>query len=82
MCPRLFTLGPLSLPWLEKSSVFAADLRRTCCVRLPRRPLPARKAAKRHGFDADKMTNLGVYVALAAIVGAKLFKMLLDIDVY
>jgi len=40
------------------------------------------KLAKRHGFDADKITNLGVYVALAAIVGAKLFMILLDLGFY
>jgi phosphatidylglycerol:prolipoprotein diacylglycerol transferase len=83
MCPRLFTLGPFSLPLLGQVGPLS----------MPTYGLLVAagfvvglyflgKLAKRHGFDPDKMSNLGVYVALAAIVGAKLFMILLDLDFY
>ena len=83
MCPTLFTLGPLSLPLLGEVGPFSLPTYGVLVASgfLVGLYLLAR-LAKRHGFDADKMTSLGVYVALAAIVGAKLFMMLVDIDVY
>ncbi len=72
MCPRLFTIGSFSLPTY---GVLVA------CGFLLGLYLVG-KLAKRHGFDPDKLTNLGVYVALAAIIGAKLFMILVDIDIY
>ena len=83
MCPTLFTLGPLSIPLLGEVGPFSLPTYGVLVASgfLVGLYLLAR-LAKRHGFDADKMTNLGVYVALAAIVGAKLFMMLVDMDVY
>ena len=83
MCPRLFTLGPFSLPLLGELGPFSMP---TYGVLVAAGFVVGLyllgKLAKRHGFDADKMTNLGVYVALAAIAGAKLFMILLDLDFY
>jgi len=83
MCPRLFTLGPFPLPGLGEVGPFSFPtygllVAAGFVVGL----YLLGKLAQRHGFDADKMTNLGVYVALAAIIGAKLFMILMDLDFY
>src|ERR1035441_592995 len=38
----------------------------------------AARLAKRDGLDADAVTNLGIYCALAAIVGAKAMMLIVD----
>lgn len=40
------------------------------------------RLSRRAGLDSDQMTSLAVYVALAAIVGAKLFMILSNFDYY
>jgi phosphatidylglycerol:prolipoprotein diacylglycerol transferase len=40
------------------------------------------RLGKRAGFDADIVTNLAIYCALAAIVGAKVMMFLIDIPYY
>jgi phosphatidylglycerol:prolipoprotein diacylglycerol transferase len=40
------------------------------------------KLARRSGLDPDKVTNLGVSVALAGLVGAKLLMFVVDFDYY
>jgi phosphatidylglycerol---prolipoprotein diacylglyceryl transferase len=42
----------------------------------------AGKLARRAGLNADSVTNLGVYCALSAIVGAKLMMFLVDFNYY
>ncbi len=42
----------------------------------------AGKLAKRSGLDVTRVTNLGVYIALSAIVGAKVFYMLTRWEYY
>ena len=39
----------------------------------------ATRLAKRNGLNTEAVTNLGIYCALAAIVGAKLMMLLVDI---
>jgi phosphatidylglycerol:prolipoprotein diacylglycerol transferase len=72
MCPRLFTIGSFSLPTygVLVALGFLAGL------------YLVGRLSRRAGLDADKMTNLGVYVALAAIVGAKLFMILTNLGYY
>src|SRR5262249_35779116 len=40
------------------------------------------RLARRAGFNPEQITNLGVYVALAGLVGAKLMMFVLDFDYY
>ncbi len=72
MCPRLFEIGPLSIPTygVLVALGFLAGLG------------IAGRLAQRVGMDKEKITNLGVYLALSAIVGAKLFLILADADYY
>ena len=42
----------------------------------------AGKLAARAGLNVDAVTNLGIYCALAAIVGAKLMMFLVDLGYY
>src|SRR5437660_1375897 len=42
----------------------------------------AGRLAKQAGLNVDAVTNLGVYCALAAIIGAKLMMFLIDIPYY
>ena len=72
MCPRLFTIGSFSLPTygLLVAAGFLVGL------------YLLGKLSQRQGLDPEKMGNLGVYVALAAIAGAKIFMTFADLDVY
>lgn len=72
MCPRLFTIGSFSLPTygLLVAAGFLVGL------------YLLGKLSQRQGLDPEKMSNLGVYVALAAIAGAKIFMTFADLDVY
>ncbi len=72
MFPQLFHLGPLTL-YSYGLLVAAAFL-----VAL----LVASRLAERSGLDSDKVTSLGIYVAIAAIAGAKLFLLLGDFSYY
>lgn len=63
MCPRLFSIGGFSVP---AYGVLVA-LGFLLGLHL------AGKLAKRAGLDATNVTNLGVYIALSAIAGAKVF---------
>lgn len=40
------------------------------------------RLARRSGLNPDKVTNLGVYVALAGLIGAKLFMFVVDFEYY
>jgi phosphatidylglycerol:prolipoprotein diacylglycerol transferase len=68
MCPVLFRIGSFSLPTygLLVAVAFLAGL------------YLAGRLARRAGLDSEALTNLGVYAALAAIVGAKLFMVALN----
>ncbi len=72
MCPRLFTIGDFSLPTygLLVALGFILGLHL------------AGKLAKRAGLPAEHVTNMGVHIALAAIVGAKVFLILSNADYY
>jgi phosphatidylglycerol:prolipoprotein diacylglycerol transferase len=61
MCPRLFTIGSFSLPTygVLVALGFLAGL------------YVASRLARGAGLDVDKVNNLGIYLALAAILGAK-----------
>ena len=72
MCPRLFTIGSFSLP--TYGLLVVAGL----LVGL----LIAGRLGRRVGINPDHVTNLGVYLALSAIVGAKLFMILTDWGYY
>ena len=72
MCPRLFTIGSFSLP------TYGVLVAIGFLVGLY---IAGRLAAK-SGFDPEKITNLGVYIFLAAIVGAKAFMILHNFDYY
>lgn len=72
MCPRLFTIGSFSLP------TYGVLVALGFLVGL----YVAGRLARRSGFDPDKITNLGVYVFLAAILGAKAFMILHNLDDY
>ncbi len=63
MCPRLFTIGSFSLPTYGVLVALGLLVGLKVAARL----------AKRSRLDPEKVTNLGVYIAIAAIVGAKLF---------
>lgn len=68
MCPRLFTIGSFSIP--TYGVLVALGLLLGLYV--------AGKLAQRSGLDPDRITNLGVYIAFAAIIGAKLFMIFAD----
>ena len=72
MCPRLFTIGSFSLP------TYGVLVALGFLVGL----YVAGRLARRSGFDPEKITNLGVYVFLAAILGAKAFMILHNFDYY
>jgi phosphatidylglycerol:prolipoprotein diacylglycerol transferase len=72
MCPRLFTIGPLSLPTYGVLVALGFLLGLHLAGRL----------AKRSGLDPNHVTNLGVGIAIAAIVGAKAFMILSRADYY
>jgi phosphatidylglycerol:prolipoprotein diacylglycerol transferase len=72
MHPRLFTIGGFTQHTygLLVATAFVVGL--ITVVRLSRR----------QGLDPDKVFNLGVYVALAAVLGAKLLLILTDLGFY
>jgi len=66
MCPRLFTIGSFSLPTYGLLVALGFLLGITL----------AGKLARRTKVDPTHVSNLGVYLALSAIVGAKVFLIL------
>lgn len=68
MFPKLFTIGSFYLPTygVLVALGFLAGLSITV------------KLARRSGLDAEKVTNLAVYVALAGLIGAKLLMIAFD----
>ena len=58
MCPRLFTIGSFSIP--TYGVLVALGLLLGLYV--------AGKLAQRSGLDPDRITNLGVYIAFAAVM--------------
>ena len=72
MCPRLFTIGPFSLPTYGLLVALGFLLGLQIAGRL----------AKRSGLDPNHVTNLGVGIAVAAIVGAKVFMIFSRADYY
>ncbi len=63
MCPRLLTIGSFSIPTYGVLVALGFLVGLTIAGRL----------AKRSQLDPEKVTNLGVYIAMAAIIGAKVF---------
>ncbi len=63
MCPHLFTIGDFSVPTYGVLVALGLLVGLKIAARL----------AKRSRLDPEKVTNLGVSIAIAAIVGAKLF---------
>ena len=72
MCPRLFEIGSFALPTYGVLVALGLLIGLTVAGRL----------AKRAGIDPNQITNLGVYVALSAIVGAKALLFLTRWDYY
>lgn len=72
MFPRLFTIGDFVLPTYGVLVVTGMILALVV----------ASKLAAREGLDADRVFNVGVYLALAGIVGSKLALVLQDWDYY
>jgi phosphatidylglycerol---prolipoprotein diacylglyceryl transferase len=72
MHPRLFTIGGFTQHTYGflVATAFVVGL------------LVAVRLARREGLDTDKVFNLGVYVALAAVVGAKVLLILTDLSFY
>src|SRR5712692_7643671 len=72
MHPQLFHLGPFTLYsyGLLVALAFVTSL------------YLASHLAERSGLDPDRITSLGLYVGIAAIVGAKLFLILSDWNYY
>lgn len=72
MLPELFRIGNFFLPTygLLITLGFLSGLWLTC------------RLARRAGLDREAVLNLGIYSALAGIVGAKLLMLLLDLDYY
>ncbi len=68
MLPRLFSIGSFSLPTYGVLVALAFLIALWMVGRL----------AKREGLDRDTVINLGVYCALAGIVGAKALMIALD----
>lgn len=72
MFPRLIEIGWFSLPTygvlVAMGFLFGLHL--------------AGRLARRVGMDPERVTNLGVYIALSAIVGAKLFYIISEWDYY
>ena len=68
MFPKLFTIGSFYLPTygVLVALGFLAGLSITV------------KLARKSGLDAEKITNLAVYVALAGLLGAKLLMIAFD----
>ena len=72
MFPRLFEIGPFSLPTYGVLVALGFLLGLHLAGRL----------ARRVGMNPEQVTNLGVYIALSAIVGAKAFYILSEWDYY
>jgi phosphatidylglycerol:prolipoprotein diacylglycerol transferase len=72
MFPRVFTIGDFFLPTygVLVALGFLAGL------------WVASKLARRAGLDPDKVVNVGVYGALAGLLGAKLLMFVVDFDYY
>jgi phosphatidylglycerol:prolipoprotein diacylglycerol transferase len=72
MCPRLFTIGSFSLPTygVLVALGFLAGL------------YVAGRLAARAGLDVEKINSFGIYLALAAIVGAKVLLIAQDLGYY
>ena len=72
MCPRLFTIGTFSVPTYGVLVALGFVIGLYLVGRL----------APRSGLNTDDMTNLAVYVGLAAILGAKAFMVLSNLGYY
>jgi len=70
--PQLFQIGSFTLHTygVLVAAAFLAGL------------LLASRLARQTGLDPDRVSSLGIYVALAAIVGAKIFLLLTDYSYY
>jgi len=72
MCPRIFSIGDFSIPTygvlVALGFILGLHL--------------AGKLANRSGLPAEHVTNMGVHIALAAILGAKIFLIFSNADYY
>ena len=72
MCPRLFSIGPVAIPTYGVLVAIGFLVGLYLAGRL----------SKRAGLDHEKVTNLGLWVVLAAVIGAKVFMVLADFGTY
>ena len=70
MYPELFKLGPLTV--YSYGVLLAASY--LLGLRL------AMTRARKRGLDANRVLDLGIYIIIAALVGAKLMLVLVDFD--
>ena len=70
MHPRLFELGPVTVytygVLLAAAYLLGLQL--------------ARVRAKNRGLDANRVLDLGIYIIIAALIGAKLLLLVVDFD--
>ena len=72
MYPRLFEIGPIT--------VYTYGVLLAAAYLVGLKFAVAR--ARRHGLDGDRMLDLGIYIIIAALVGAKLLLLIVDFDLF
>lgn len=72
MYPRLFEVGPIT--------VYTYGVLLAAAYLVGLKFAVAR--ARRHGLDGDRMLDLGIYIIIAALVGAKLLLLVVDFDLF
>jgi phosphatidylglycerol:prolipoprotein diacylglycerol transferase len=72
MYPRLFELGPIT--------VYTYGVLLAAAYLIGLKFAVAR--ARRHGLNGDRMLDLGIYIIIAALIGAKLLLLVVDFDLF
>lgn len=72
MYPRLFEIGPIT--------VYTYGVLLAAAYLIGLKFAVAR--ARRHGLDGDRMLDLGIYIIIAALIGAKLLLLIVDFDLF
>ena len=70
MYPELFSLGPITI--YSYGVLLAASYLLGLWL--------AMRRAKRWGLDANRVLDLGIYIIIAALIGAKLLLLIVDFD--
>ena len=70
MYPELFSLGPITI--YSYGVLLAASYLLGLWL--------AMRRAKRWGLDANRVLDLGIYIIIAALIGAKLLLLVVDFD--